>query len=80
MDEPIAIGGLHFCGTIPRIAPAGRYPAPCPVELGLSSRTAFRPCTGDCPACFFELALPFSIAYEGPLSQVRIFSCGVKPT
>src|SRR5579875_3394891 len=27
-----AIGGLHFCGTIPKIALAGRYPAPCPVE------------------------------------------------
>ncbi len=48
-----AIGGLHFCGTIPKIALAGRYPAPCPMELGLSSRAAFRHCTGDCPAYFF---------------------------
>ncbi len=37
-----AIGGLHFCGTFPEIALAGRYPAPCPVELGLSSRAASR--------------------------------------
>src|SRR5437660_1269568 len=26
-----------FCGTVPGIAPAGGYPALCPVELGLSS-------------------------------------------
>ena len=26
-----------FCGTFPGVAPAGRYPAPCPMELGLSS-------------------------------------------
>ncbi len=27
-----------FCGTIRGVAPPGRYPAPCPVEPGLSSR------------------------------------------
>ncbi len=26
-----------LCGTIPGVAPAGRYPAPCPAEPGLSS-------------------------------------------
>ncbi len=26
-----------FCGTFRRVSPPGRYPAPCPVELGLSS-------------------------------------------
>ena len=26
-----------FCGTFHRIAPSGCYPAPCPVEYGLSS-------------------------------------------
>lgn len=29
---------VHFCGTILRLAPTGRYPAPCPMEPGLSSR------------------------------------------
>src|SRR5882672_7596119 len=29
-----------FCGTFPGIAPAGGYPALCPVELGLSSGRA----------------------------------------
>jgi len=35
-------GGLHFCGTCLRVTPTGRYPAPCPVEPGLSSPAAFR--------------------------------------
>ncbi len=35
-----------FCGTFLRVAPTGRYPAPCPVKPGLSSRPAAR----DCPA------------------------------
>jgi hypothetical protein len=26
-----------FCGTVPRVAPGGRYPPPCPMESGLSS-------------------------------------------
>jgi len=30
-------GGLHFYGTFPKVTLAGRYPAPCPMELGLSS-------------------------------------------
>ena len=30
-------GGTHFCGTSPKVTLAGRYPASCPVELGLSS-------------------------------------------
>ena len=39
---------VSFCGTFPRVAPAGRYPAPCPVEPGLSSG-AYRTC--DHPIC-----------------------------
>ena len=31
------LGGVFFCGTFLGIASTGRYPAPCPVELGLSS-------------------------------------------
>ena len=30
-------GRTALCGTIPGVTPAGRYPAPCPVEPGLSS-------------------------------------------
>ena len=28
---------VYFCCTFPGVASAGRYPAPCPMELGLSS-------------------------------------------
>ena len=31
------VGGLNFYGTVPEVTLAGRYPAHCPVELGLSS-------------------------------------------
>jgi len=30
-------GRSSLCGTFPGVAPAGRYPAPCPMEPGLSS-------------------------------------------
>ena len=30
-------GGINFYSTVPEVALAGRYPAHCPVELGLSS-------------------------------------------
>ena len=42
------IGGLNFYGTVPKVALAGRYPAHCPVELGLSSplRKEGRDCLG----------------------------------
>jgi len=33
---------VSLCCTFPGVAPAGRYPAPCPVELGLSSHLAAR--------------------------------------
>ncbi len=32
-----------FCGTIPRVAPGGRYPPPCPVEPGPSSAMSRQP-------------------------------------
>lgn len=33
---------VHFCCTVPGVASARRYLAPCPVKPGLSSPTAFR--------------------------------------
>jgi hypothetical protein len=35
-----------FCGTFRRLATPGRYPAPCPAELGLSSTRDQSPCRG----------------------------------
>ena len=37
-DGLACVGGLPLCGTFLGIAPTGRYPAPCSLELGLSSR------------------------------------------
>jgi len=40
-----------FCGTLLRVTPTGCYPAPCSVELGLSSTgRSRRDCLADSPA------------------------------
>jgi hypothetical protein len=39
-----------LCGTVPRVAPGGRYPPPCPVESGLSSTLACRDHPADSSA------------------------------
>jgi hypothetical protein len=44
-----------LCGTIPGVTPAGRYPAPCPVEPGLSSP---RSAGGDHPCCSSQTVWP----------------------
>ena len=36
---PVYTGGLSFYSTFPEVTLAGRYPAHCPVEPGLSSDT-----------------------------------------
>lgn len=33
-----APSAVCFCGTFPRLSPGGRYPPPCPVVSGLSSK------------------------------------------
>src|SRR2546423_1754119 len=39
-----------FCGTLLRVTPTGRYPAPCSAELGLSSTgRSRRDCLADSP-------------------------------
>jgi hypothetical protein len=38
-----------FCGTVPRVTPGGRYPPPCPVEPGRSSRRSRRSPRGRPP-------------------------------
>ncbi len=35
--RPSDRGRYLFCGAVPQLAPAGRYPASCPAEPGLSS-------------------------------------------
>ena len=36
--RPRAPSAVCFCGTFPRVSPGGRYPPPCPLVSGLSSR------------------------------------------
>ena len=43
-------GRTSLCGTFPGVAPAGRYPAPCPVEPGLSSPPKGAAVTWPAPA------------------------------
>ena len=38
---------VYFCCTVPGVASARCYLAPCPVKPGLSSPAAFRPCGSD---------------------------------
>ncbi len=38
----VAATAVCFCGTFLRVAPTGRYPAPCPMEPGRSSTLARR--------------------------------------
>ena len=38
---------VYFCCTVPGVASARRYLAPCPVKPGLSSPAAFRLCGSD---------------------------------
>lgn len=46
---------VHFCGTILQLALTGRYPAPCPMEPGLSSRGSSA--AGDCLSNFRKATL-----------------------
>ncbi len=48
------VGRSSLCGTIPGVAPAGCYPAPCPSEPGLSSpRQSFSE-GGRRPSCLLR--------------------------
>src|SRR5207245_1497102 len=36
-DRVTGVRAVSLCGTLHGVAPSGRYPASCPLELGLSS-------------------------------------------
>jgi len=61
-----------FCGTFRRVAPPGRYPAPCPVESGLSSPRAWRRATVQ-PAPH-DLTIHSAICEVNALGRTRRFS------
>jgi len=50
-------GRTSLCGTFPGVAPAGRYPAPCPLEPGLSSPPKGAAVTWPAPAKPVEATL-----------------------
>jgi hypothetical protein len=78
LTGPYGPGGgrrrFAFCGTVLRVAPTGGWPAPCPVETGLSSipsdrdrgRPADSPCDASMPpnsaavAAYWKAWFPFS--------------------
>ena len=45
--HPYCKAAVYFCCTVPGVASARRYLAPCPVKPGLSSPAAFRFCGSD---------------------------------
>ena len=64
---------VYFCGTFPGVTPAGRYPAPCPTELGLSSG-AIKPPRPSSPVKA-SLTLSHIIAHLSPNTK-RKQNCG----
>ena len=52
---PPEAGRFAFCGTFLLVAETGRYPAPCPVESGLSSRSVWR---NRRPSALLQIQLP----------------------
>ena len=69
------MGAVYFCCTVPRVASAGCYPAPCPVVLGLSSCATQKACTRGCPAySFIEVIqqLLLHLPMQEVLHQLRL--------
>jgi hypothetical protein len=52
---PSETGRFAFCGTFLLVTETGRYPAPCPVESGLSSRSV---CRNRRPSALLQIQLP----------------------
>ena len=59
-----------FCGTFLGVTPTGRYPAPCPVELGLSSNALCTPAIA--PSALPSTALSGYLYSGGNISRVPL--------
>ena len=65
--------GLHvyFCCTVPEVAFAGRYPAPCPLKPGLSSPASLR--TAAATICLTQNLFILAYIYFDVQTCVYIF-------
>src|SRR3954447_16037014 len=73
----VAPSAVSFCGTFPRVSPGGRYPPPCPVVSGLSSRGFLSPrgplgprSDGSSQAAFRKKREPSGA--DGPITQLDL--------
>ncbi len=62
----------HFCGTLLRVTPTGRYPAPCSVEPGLSSDDERPRPSGRLARRFYRRAGVIAVPHHSP----RAVWCG----
>ena len=71
---PSAPPAVCFCGTFLRVAPTGRYPAPCPVKPGLSSPFRARP-----PSVLRAGSIARSAYNATGLRTATLNRCGMNP-
>ena len=65
-----------LCGTFRRVAPPGRYPAPCPVESGLSSSAGKSPHARGHPASSFFCHMLCPCCHgRPPVCQLGVREC-----
>ena len=72
---------VSLCCTLPGVAPAGRYPALCPMELGLSSHLSARgrPAASQTCAIIAHLPPPCQRSYSG-LGPYAPLCAGINPS
>ena len=63
---------VYFCCTVPEVAFAGRYPAPCPLKPGLSSPASLR--TAAATICLTQNLFILAYIYFDVQTCVYIFS------
>ena len=62
---------VYFCCTVPEVAFAGRYPAPCPLKPGLSSPASLR--TAAATICLTQNLFILAYIYFDVQTCVYIF-------
>ena len=70
-------GRYIFCGTSLKVTLTGSYPAPCPAELGLSSKSTLRSSFRDCLVYSVSFILP-KISISPALLSVKTLNQDLK--